>query len=42
MSVHEAIHGSDFIDRLSPYLGILLTALITITVATLFGTTVLV
>lgn len=42
MSVHDAIHRSDFIDQLSPYLGILLTTLITISIAALFGTTVLV
>ncbi|MDY6819208.1 MAG: hypothetical protein SVG88_11145 [Halobacteriales archaeon] len=42
MSVHDAIQRSPVVDQLSPYLGILVTALVTITVAALLGTTVIV
>jgi len=42
MSAYERVAQSDVIQRLSPYLGMSLTAVITIGLALLFGTVVLV
>lgn len=41
MSAYDRVAQSDVVQQLSPYLGILLTAVITIFLALLFGTVIL-